>query len=245
MLYVDAHAHLYLMSEDDLKRTFESNIIVFAVSEDVDSSLKTLQLAERYKPMVIPFIGIHPWRVNEFDEKEIDKIAELIRELKKYGGGLGEIGIDAKKPAIEKQMKFFERFLELAAGYRLPVNIHATRLWRIALKMVIEHDVRANFHWYSGPLDLLRDIRDAECFISINPCYIFQAQHHIVVEKAPIEIMLTETDAPFTFRGIKLRSWFVIPLVRKIAQLREMQEEELRKQILQNAKKFLGFFPKI
>ena len=239
--YVDAHTHLYMMSEEELKRAIDIKILIFAVSEDIESSIRTIQLAEKFKPYVIPFVGIHPWRVGKFDKKAIEKIAELIPAIRRYGGGIGEIGLDAKKPHLNKQLSFFQEFLELASNYKLPVNIHATRLWRIALKMVVEQDVRALFHWYSGPIDLLRDIKDAECFISINPCYIFQAQHHIVVEKAPMEIILTETDSPFVFRGVKLRPWFVVPLVRKIAKLRNLNEKELMQQILKNARKFLQF----
>lgn len=190
---------------------------------------------------MIPFVGIHPWRAPQLDPRVVDELEPLVKEAKKFGGGLGEIGIDSKHaPDPAKQLEIFKRQLELAASYRVPVNVHAYGLWRIALKMVIEEDVRALFHWYSGPIDLIRDIEDAECFIGLNVCGTFAARHHVIIEHAPLEIVLTETDSPFTYYGLKLRPWFVKPFVTKLSRIKGLPEEQLKRQIIRNLERYLG-----
>jgi len=61
-----------------------------------------------------------------------------------------------------------------------------------------------------------------------------------VVRGIPIDRMLSETDAPYVapvpYRGKRAEPWYVISVVEKLAELREIPLEEMKIQLLKNTK---------
>ena len=55
-MLVDAHCHAHAFSDGELRRFSEIRII--AVSEDLESSRRTINLSRRFNN-ITPFIGIH------------------------------------------------------------------------------------------------------------------------------------------------------------------------------------------
>lgn len=164
MLY-DAHCHC---SELDGKY----NVVVAAVSMDLKTSMKTLNMKG-----VLRGVGIHPWNAGN---GELERVKELVERA----DFIGEVGLDYRlsKASREVQIKYFQEFL-------LPdktVNIHALDAWEDAFNLALRHGVkRAIFHWYTGPQTLLKDIEGAGYFITINPSVTFQEKHQKILDVAP------------------------------------------------------------
>jgi TatD DNase family protein len=221
-VYYDAHCHYV-----NLKKKYEGFVIA-SVSMDYRSSLANLELKDEN---VLKGIGIHPWNVGK------EKLEEVL-PLVKRADFLGEIGLDYRLSSAprELQVKYFEAFLEEGQGKT--VNVHALDAWADSLKLLLDHDVeRAILHWYSGPTDLLKDIEGAGYFVTINPSVTFQAKHRAVLERAPPEIILTESDGGYEYKGKLLEPTDVIPTLEYIAKVKEMELEEVKKKVEENFKK--------
>jgi len=226
-MLVDAHCHLH-----EIGRKY--NFIIIAVSDDLESSRRTISLAGEN---VIPCIGIHPWEVDrakESDLEEIERMADRVRCL-------GEIGLDRRRPNYRKQVEFFKRMLSTARDLDLSVNLHSLDSWREVLELLDKYEIRrANFHWYTGPLDLLEEMEERGYFISINPAVSVQGKHMDVLRAAPMDMILAESDAPYVYRGIELKPEMVRDVIRIIAREKSISEAEAENTVYENAMRFIG-----
>jgi len=179
--YVDAHCHVYGMSVERLSKMTDE-IIIVGVSEDLETSRKVIELSKRF-PNIIPMVGVHPWNVGKVSYKELQDVVALVKEAR----GFGEIGLDGKTKNFDKQLDFLERFLEIAREYNMPVNLHTRAAWQEVLDLLFKYEIeKAIFHWYSGPVEFLKDMEAQGYMITINPCVIFQEKHLKVLERAPL-----------------------------------------------------------
>jgi Mg-dependent DNase len=164
MLY-DAHTHLHEFLDSRVEE-FTKEIVIVGVSDDYPSSRRTLELAERFNN-IVPCVGIHPWNVDKVSIDELRQLERLVSEAK----CIGEVGLDRRfvPQTFDRQLEFFRTFVTWARDYDLPLNIHAPDAWRDVLELVRRSDVeRVLIHWYTGPLNLLNEIRDYGYYLSIN-----------------------------------------------------------------------------
>ena len=86
MKLVDTHIHLsdpeYAKCTDELMAEAKSSNVVALVSNsmDLETSIGSLKLAEKYPDQVYPALGIHPWNVNMLKENELEETLKLISE---------------------------------------------------------------------------------------------------------------------------------------------------------------------
>ncbi|HIC98249.1 MAG TPA: TatD family deoxyribonuclease [Pyrodictiaceae archaeon] len=224
-IYVDVHAHLYEYDYGFIVNLLETypNLVIVAVSDDLESSKKTLELAQHFPSRIIPCLGLHPWEVGKRDSpvEEAKKIVELALDAKV--ACLGEIGLDTKfvGHTIELQRQVFNVFLEAARDYNLFLNLHTAGTWEEVYRLLYHYDIKyANFHWYTGPLSLLPQLRESNYTISINPAIRIQRKHRQIVSVADLDMMLTESDAPYEYKGLMLKPSDVIDVVEEIARIK-------------------------
>ncbi len=241
-MWVDAHCHLYEFDNTYIDSLFKQygDLLVFAVSDDYESSLRTIELAKKNKH-VVPCIGLHPWEVGKKKDpvREAEKIAELaVREGVRC---FGEIGLDTKFVAetIDVQRRVFQVFLEYGRRNRMFLNIHAAGTWEEVLELVKDYPAPVNIHWYTGPLHLITVIRDNGFFISINPAVKIQHKHREVVRYAPLDIILTESDGPYEYRGLRLEPKLIPNVVKEIASIKGVEEDAVREAVASNAERIL------
>ncbi|UXD21325.1 deoxyribonuclease [Ignicoccus pacificus DSM 13166] len=228
MSYVDAHVHLH---EDP--SLIEKDFLIVAVSDDLESSIKTLKLEGVFK-----CVGIHPWEVEESRESDLKKIEELAESAH----CLGEVGLDYRfVKNRERERKFFEFFLNLSREYDLPMNLHALDAWREVFDLLLKYDIkRAYFHWYNGPLDLIEEITSQGYYIGINAAIKIQKKHLRVLERAPLKAILTESDGPYKYRGITLKPSMVREEIQKIAEVKGISAERVKEVVLSNLRSWLN-----
>lgn len=233
--YVDAHCHVYGLSIERLKK-ITTNTIIVGVAEDLDSSKKVIEISKQINN-VIPMIGIHPWNVAKISYKELQDVVALLKDAK----GFGEIGLDGKTKSFEKQVDFFERFLEVASEYDVPVNIHSRAAWREVIDLLFKYEIKkAILHWYSGPKEFLKDLEVQGYMITINPSVIFQQKHQKILETAPLSMILTESDGPYQYRGKYLTPAEIPSLVAFIAKVKQTAQKRVRRTIFENLKKYFS-----
>lgn len=225
----DAHCHLHEFSDSDISLISMLNIDVIAVSDDYSSSVRTLTIAKKYK-WVIPAIGLHPWSIKINSIEEANNVSELALNKDNNIRVLGEIGIDKRfKPeTFTYQLQIFKLFIDIAKEINAVLNVHAAGAWEEVLTLLTRSDIpTAIIHWYTGPKELLKDIVDRGLYITINPTVIIQQKHREIARSAPLDIILVESDAPYIYRGMPLHPKNVFDVISYIANIRNMNTEEL------------------
>jgi TatD DNase family protein len=211
---IDTHSHLADLPDanavvERAKRVGLSGIV--AVSASLITCEGTLELVKRHGGYVYAALGIHP---TEFFNQNLNTALALIRSNASKCVAVGEIGLDywhklVRKDAAQKerQREFYINQLQLARELDLPVSIHSRGAWKDCLSLASEHGPgRGVFHWYSGPLDLLEKIFDADYFVSCTPALEFSKELRASMIMAPLERILVETDSPVWIKSLNRQS---------------------------------------
>jgi TatD DNase family protein len=255
MKFIDAHIHLsdeeYSETIDDVLAESKSANVVAIVSNSMDykTSVESLNLAEKHPGTVYAAVGIHPWNVNALTEEELQQTLNLIsvqRENKSMIA-LGEIGLDFKYMQIwDKQMKVFNEMLHAAEKLGLPVVVHSRGTTVQIVEMLPSYRIKkVLLHWFSHPLSALAKVVEHGYYITEGPPTVYSNGIREVVKKIPLTNLLTETDGPVRFfkgpfRGRKTTSAFIPAVTRAVAEVKNLDVEEVARQIMRNFEEFFG-----
>lgn len=104
--------------------------------------------------------------------------------------------------------------------------------------------LRANFHFFSGSKECMKKIVEAGYFVSVDGPITFSSDYDEMICAVPIDRIMAETDAPFAapapYRGKTCEPWMVVEVVKKIAELKGLDIQEVREQLLKNSSDFFG-----
>ena len=255
MKLIDAHVHLsdveYAKITDELVAEAKSAEVVALVSNsmDLETSIGSLKLAEKYPNTVYPALGIHPWNVKALKENELEETLKLISEQsqKNAVAAIGEIGLDCKYETIwEKQLMVFDKMLHLAEKLDLPAIIHSRGTTAQIVDMLPSYNLkRVLLHWFSHPMSALYKAVDHGYFITEGPPVAYSNGIREVVKKVPLTNLLTETDGPVTYRkppynGKLTRPVFIRIVVEAVADVKNMAVAEVADQIAENFESFFN-----
>ena len=127
-------------------------------------------LRRRYKHIRLA-LGLHPLRAKEH-AKEYSKFRQYIDET----SYIGEVGLDFSREGFstkDVQIKSFKFVLDCIRTKNKILSLHSRRAEKETLEMLIEKGIEnAIFHWYSGSLNVLRNIANSGFFFSINSAMI-------------------------------------------------------------------------
>jgi TatD DNase family protein len=253
--FVDAHIHLsdeeYAGKIEEIILDAKNSNVVALVSNsmNLETSIKSLELAERYNGMVYAALGIHPWNVNTLSDEELQQTSELIMEQKQNKAliAIGEIGLDYKYEKIwNKQLMVFDEMLRLAEKLNLPVIIHSRGTTAQIVEMLPSYNLKkVLLHWFSNPVSVLPKAIDNGYYISEGPPTAYSNGIREVVKKVPLTNLLTETDGPVRyykspFDGKTTTPAFIPTVVGAIAGIKKISFEEAADQIVKNFEEFFG-----
>jgi len=250
---IDTHAHIDQLEDlpGALARAHEAGVSdIMAMSVDLDSMQKLLVISNQYQqPKIHLCLGVHPGMVKPESQQSA---YDFMRANIKSASAIGETGLDywykwVRKDEVErqKQKDSLSFHLSLAREFNLPIVIHSRGAWRDCLSMSLESGhKRVLFHWYSGPVDILDQILEAGFYVSTSPSVAYSPESQKAMAHASINRILVETDSPVNYRnGEKtfmaepkdvVRTW------KALAQLKNLNEEEVLSQVNINAKTFFG-----
>lgn len=200
---IDTHVHLEEISKLDivLAKARKSGLLaIIGVGSDFDSNRKIIEISRENNSFVFPTLGMHPWQLlRDTYRHNLNFIQEHLDDIV----ALGEVGLDFKiKVDRELQIEVFTEILKIAKASAKPLIIHARGSWDKALRLVHDYGIiKAVFHWYSGPLDILEELLDNGYCISATPAAQYSKPHREALSKAPISQILLETDSPVAYAG--------------------------------------------
>ncbi len=253
-MLIDSHAHLDMDDfredlDDVLQRALDGGVTrIIAVGIDITSSVRALELANRYD-FIFSSIGYHPHNALDADPERLKELGSLAGEDKVVAWG--EIGLDFFRllSPREKQIEVFERQVEMSAEFGLPIIVHDRDAHPEVLDILRKRGGRNNkgvIHCFSGDYALAMAFIDIGYHISIPGTVTYNNNTKLqeVARRVPIESLLIETDSPFLApvpkRGKRNEPLFVRHTAARVAQLRGMDFEDLAFRTSENAKRVFG-----
>ena len=169
---------------------------------------------------------------------------------------IGECGLDYYREAQEtqhetreKQKQAFIAQMELAKEVGKPLMIHCRSAFPELIqilnsKFYILNSMPGIIHFFSGTPDEARELLDLGFFFTFGGVVTFARNYDEVISLIPIERILSETDAPYVtpapYRGKRNEPFYIKEVVRKLAELKGVGEEEMASRIWENGKKIFG-----
>ena len=197
-MLIDAHAHLDLYNDQinaALAEIEQRQIFTVSTAMDLPSYEKVQAIADRCE-YVLPTFGIHPWNAPTYAERLSELDAAIERSPL-----IGEIGLDfhwvEDSACFPAQRKVLEYSLAAACEQDKVVNLHTKGAEEEILQLLDQYDIqRAIIHWYSGPLDVFRDLVARGCYFTIGVEVRFSEHIRTLAKELPVSQLLTETDNP-------------------------------------------------
>lgn len=256
MKLIDSHAHYDDTRFDEefeggrdaaLKLSFDAGIIsVINISTNLDNMKTTIALAEKYDN-VFAAIGIHPEDCQHFN-KSTDDVLAIIEENLSHPKvvAIGEIGLDYywKPYDRELQTEYFERQLDIAKRFDLPVIVHCRDAIGDAVEIVKRHDgVRGVFHSYSGSAETVRELLPLGWYFSFGGPVTYKNAHRVreAASAVPPERILIETDCPYLppvpHRGEINYSAYMFHTLEALSNAVGIEKEKLAALTVENTKR--------
>ncbi|MFH1088072.1 MAG: TatD family hydrolase, partial [Chloroflexota bacterium] len=252
LVLVDTHAHLDELEDLDeaVARAQQAGVrAIVAVGSDLQSNVKTLDIASRYPGVVYPALGLHPWRLQGLSPQDVDAALDFIERHLHQAVAVGEIGLDYDKRAVkavpkDRQQEVLRQALALAVRHGKPVSLHTRYAWKDALAIVKESGVqKAVFHWFTGFSSVLRELLAAGYYISATPAAEYHEEHHRAIREAPPDRLLLETDCPVDYgREVRFTSQphDLVRSLQAAAAVKNIDPADLARQTTANAAAVFG-----
>ena len=253
MKIIDVHAHYDDERYDEdrdlvISKQFEGGIdYIINAGAGIDASKAALHLAKQYDNIYCT-IGIHPQYVEDGENVEDLKRIYVENEKEKIIA-IGEIGLDYHytKEFKEEQKKLFKEQLEFAYELGLPVQIHSRDASIDTIEVLESTDRKPEkimFHCFDLNEQTSKYIVQKGYKVSLGGNITYKRTDTAikVIKELPIESIMTETDAPYlsptSKRGERNESLNIEEVVKKIAEIKEMEIKEVEKIVYNNALNF-------
>ena len=204
---IDTHAHLYAEQfaadqHDMIDRAIEVGVEkMYLPNIDLDSIDGMHSICEQYSENLFPMMGLHPCSVHADFHDVLDKM-ETYFEVNKYYG-VGETGIDLHWDQSTEvwQMESFERQIEWAKKYKLPIVIHSRAALDKTIALIKKHkdeNLRGIFHCFDGTDSQAHEIIQMGFYMGIGGVVTYKKSHlPELIKSIGLKHMVLETDAPY------------------------------------------------
>jgi len=186
---------------------------------------------------------------------------EKYKELAKHNKvvGIGECGLDYYHmdfDSIEKQKIAFISQIELANELDLPLMLHIrngadkTRnaYFDVAelLKQYSKREIKGVSHFFAGNVEDMKRFVELGVYISFAGPVTYKpnkaiCDYEAVIKETPLDMILTDTDSPYVapvpHRGTRNEPVYIKEIVKKIAEIKGINGDEMARIVLENAKR--------
>lgn len=255
-MLIDSHSHLFLeeFSEDlplVIARARAAGVShIFMPNIDSTTIGPLLSVCDTYKEYCFPMIGLHPTSVNADYEKELAVVGDYLRQTNNFVA-VGEIGLDLywDKTWLNEQLIAFERQLEWALEYKLPVVIHSREAFEYIYKVLMPYkntSLNGIFHSFTGTAGEAARLMEFEGFkIGINGVVTFKKSSlPEVLKEIPLDRIVLETDSPYLApvpnRGKRNESAYLKDTLVKVAEIYGQPVERVAGVTSENALNVFG-----
>jgi TatD DNase family protein len=196
-MLIDTHCHVdQFPSPEDVVRECEDRALRVVAVTNLPSHFALAADRLRGHPFVCAALGLHPLSVSE----GIRELAAFKR-MAPHANYIGEIGLDFSrqgKSSKDLQERIFEEILHTIQDRPRFITLHSRGAERAVLEGLRRHHIHsAVFHWFSGSARDFASVIDDGHFVSVNVPMLASVTGKRVLEGAPKEAVLVESDAPY------------------------------------------------
>jgi len=239
-MLVDSHCHLdfpdFSARLPELLAAMQANGVGAAVciGVNLEDFPGVLALAES-RPNLYATVGVHP-EYDQAEEPDVERLIRLAAHPKVIA--IGETGLDYywQKDKPEWQRRRFRTHIQAARRCGKPLVIHMRDAADDTLRLLAEEhagEVGGVMHCFTENWEVARRALDLGLYLSFSGIVTFKNATAIkeVAQKAPLDRILVETDAPYLapapFRGKQNQPAYVRYVAEEIARLRGLAVEEV------------------
>lgn len=206
-----------------------------------------IYICKEYPGYLYPMVGLHP--ENIMDEDYHHALAEMESMIDSSTIGIGEIGLDLYwDDTYEKeQLEVFEHQIQWAIKHDLPLMLHVRKAHNQLLKIMRAHkndNLRGVFHCFSGSAEQARELLAFPGFmLGIGGVLTFKKSKlpEVLKQEVPLDRIVLETDGPYLaptpHRGKRNESAYVVEVAKMLADIYNVELEEIDRITTQNALK--------
>ncbi|HPI82209.1 MAG TPA: TatD family hydrolase [Candidatus Paceibacterota bacterium] len=190
-----------------------------------------------------------------FDRQKYKKLSERGKVI-----AIGECGLDyfhLKKEDKEKQTEVFIEQIKLANELNLPLMLHlrnseedlGSSAYQDALAILKKYSkVKGVIHFFAGTEKDAKDFIDFGFYISLAGVITYPPKknnprainYEKIIKEIPLDKILADTDSPYVapvpYRGNRNEPLYVREIVKKIAEIKGLEENDLAEKIVDNAR---------
>lgn len=264
----DSHAHINFKDfKDDgdkvIKKSLAENTWIINVGSELRTSQRAVEYANKYDNGVWAAVGLHPIHLfsspnvlpeEDFQEEfDYDKYLELAKNEKVVA--IGEVGLDYHhfdgieniSEIKEKQKKVFEEFIKLSNEVSKPIAIHCWDAYDDLLEILKKNPVEkvGVVHSFIGSWKTAQKFVELGYKIGLNGIITYSESYDKLIRNIDLKDILIETDCPYLNpkplpRGERNEPVNVKYVAKKIAKVREIEIEEVKKITTENTKKLFS-----
>ena len=249
---VDSHSHFDVVEFDAdraavLARARAAGVrrqIVPAISA---ASFPRIQALCAHATGLYPAYGLHPMFLAEHRPEHLDALAHWIEREKPVA--VGECGLDFFVAGLDAdgQRNYFQRQLELARDFDLPLILHARRAVdevTAAIRRVGKS--RGVVHSFSGSAEQAQQLWKLGFCIGLGGPITYLRAHRLreIVATMPLEFLLLETDSPdqplHGHQGLRNEPALLAEVCMCVAELRGARPDEIARATTRNCERLFG-----
>jgi TatD DNase family protein len=261
-MWIDSHCHLNheSVAQDETSdaivgRAHEAGIkgmlnICCRIVEEFDAVLATTQQYDD----VWCSVGTHPHDAGREDEQNVSEDHIIARAMSDANIiAIGESGLDYHydNSPREAQQRSFRKHIRACMRTDMPLIVHAREADNDIIRIIREETqgepINGVMHCFSSTPEMGRQALEMGFYISFSGILTFKKSQELrdFAREVPTDKLLVETDSPFLapepYRGKRNEPALVGYTGRKLAELKNMSEEEMASICNQN---FFDLFPR-
>jgi len=259
MYLIDTHAHISHFKEEEqenvLKKARDVGVKkLINVACDLDQIIPHLNLAKNDEN-IWSSAGVHPTSLHEDIEGSMKMIHDIAKKEAKIIA-IGEIGLDYYHDKFPHDLQdlWLSRQLKIATELNLPAIIHCRAGKNpgenssafVDLIQILKREKFSNgvIHCFSGTREEAKQMLNLGCMISFTGIITYPKNQELreVVKMVPLERIMLETDCPYltigSKRGQKGEPAFMVDIAKTVAEVKDLNENEVIDQIRRNTEEF-------
>lgn len=251
---IDTHSHIYepVFSGDRdevIMRAKQAGVdCILLPNINAESIEQMLDMCRRFPGYCFPMMGLHPEDIEENYKQVLADMKAMLEVPDHPFIAIGEVGLDYywDKSKAKEQEETFRTQIEWAIEYHLPLMIHSRSAHRQLVTAISEYkgeELTGVFHCFSGSKEEALELLKFPGFalgiggvVTYKNCRLTET-----LTAVPLERIVLETDSPYLtpvpYRGKRNESAYIVEVLRKVATIYNVSEEEAESITNNNAKR--------
>ena len=255
--FIDTHCHLdgdeFAADRDEVvARAREAGVAKILVPGiDLKSCQTALDTCRQYPDYCYPMLGLHPEEVRADWKTVLAQLKSSILHQPSSIIAIGEVGLDYywSREFEQEQLEAFEEQVRWSVETRLPLMIHCRKAQNemVAILKKYAADLPGGvFHCFTGNEIEARELLQFDRFVlGIGGVLTFKKSNlPQTLAVVPLNRIVLETDAPYMapvpHRGQRNEPAFVLEVLRKLAEVYGVSEEQVCQQTNANVARVFG-----